>query len=294
MPDKKLKIFIIAGEVSGDVLGAKVIRAFDGGVGLSQPDQSKATLGQGCPTKTVQFAGVGGENMQAAGLESLFPISDLAVMGFIEVLGKARTLTRRIRETADAIIKFQPDIVLTIDSPSFAKAVIKKVKDKRTKIQKSAEMSFCPSDHLSIARCPLFYHIVAPQVWAWGAKRARKYAKIFDRLYCFFDFEKPYFEKYGLPTVAVGHPIADGLVPALHKAKGKGQKAITLIPGSRMSEVKKLLPIFKQVAEQITLSFVLCPSSFFIPTVETTREYIERETAGWAVRPTLIPAKDRY
>ncbi len=241
---KPLKIFIIAGEVSGDVLGQKIMMALP---------------------RDTKFVGIGGQNMRDAGLKPIFPISDLAVMGLFEVLAHAKTLTRRINETADAIIKFGPDIVLTIDSPGFAKRVVKKVRGRiNTK----------------------FYHVVAPQVWAWGEKRAKKFAKIFDRLYAFFDFEKPYFEKYGLPVVAVGHPIADGLKPV--KEKDDNQKNIALVPGSRMSEVKKLLPVFKEVAEKLN------GYKFSIPVVETTKKYIEQETKNWAVRPALIPAAKRY
>jgi lipid-A-disaccharide synthase len=257
---KPLKIFIIAGEVSGDVLGEKIMNALP---------------------RNTQFAGIGGENMQRAGshlcvnnkFTSLFPISDLAVMGFFEVLARAKTLTRRINQTADAIIKFEPDIVLTIDSPGFAKRVVKKVRQ----AGRTGRCSGC---------LPLFYHIVAPQVWAWGAERARKFAKIFDRLYAFFDFEKPFFEKYGLPVVSVGHPIADGLCACSDKVGGI--KNIALVPGSRISEVKKLLPIFKEVVEKLS------DYNFSIPVVETTKKYIEQEVKNWAVRPALVPAAKRY
>lgn len=245
---KNIKVFIIAGEVSGDVLGAKIMH--------EMPD--------------TKFVGIGGENMQVAGLKSIFPISDLAVMGLVEVLAHAKTLTNRINQTVDAIIESKPDLVLTIDSPSFAKQVIKKVKLK-TKNQKSKIK---------------FYHVVAPQVWAWGAKRAEKFAKIFDRLYSFFDFEVPYFTKYGLPTISVGHPIADGLNPEEIKTK---EKNISLIPGSRMSEVKKLLPVFKQVAEKLGNDY-----KFSIPTVETTVDYIKKEVKNWNVHPDLVPASKRY
>ncbi|MBN1281642.1 MAG: lipid-A-disaccharide synthase [Alphaproteobacteria bacterium] len=245
---KNIKVFIIAGEVSGDVLGAKIMREMS----------------------NAQFIGIGGENMQVAGLKSIFPISDLAVMGLVEVLAHAKTLTNRINQTVNAIIESKPDLVLTIDSPSFAKQVIKKFKSK-TKNQK-----------LKIK----FYHVVAPQVWAWGASRAKKFAGIFDRLYSFFDFEVPYFTKYGLPTIPVGHPIADGLNPEDIKNK---EKIISLIPGSRMSEVKKLLPIFKQVAEKLGNGY-----KFSIPTVETTVDYIKHEVKNWNVHPDLVPASKRY
>ncbi len=248
---KSLKIFIIAGEVSGDVLGEKIMRALP---------------------RDTKFMGIGGQHMQAAGLRPIFPISDLAVMGVFEVLANVKTLTRRINETADAIIKFGPDIVLTIDSPSFAKRVIKKVRGRiKTK----------------------FYHVVAPQVWAWGEKRAKKFAKIFDKLYAFFDFEKPYFEKYGLPVVAVGHPIADGLKPVA-KSKKKKDKNIALIPGSRMSEVKKLLPLMRTAAEKMCHQKPDVWYNFYIPVVETTFEYIKKETADWCTKPELVPASQRY
>ncbi|MCL2749330.1 MAG: lipid-A-disaccharide synthase [Alphaproteobacteria bacterium] len=249
---KSLKIFIIAGEVSGDVLGEKIMRAL--------------------PHET-QFAGIGGQHMKSAGLRPIFPMSDLAVMGIFEVLAHVRTLTRRISETAAAIEEFQPDIVLTIDSPSFVKRVVKKVRK---------------GSHL-----PKFYHVVAPQVWAWGPKRAKKFAKIFDRLYAFFDFEVPYFEKYGLKTIPVGHPIADGLQPQKEKEKD-GEKNIALIPGSRMSEVKKLLPLLRCAAEQIYYKNPDVWWNFYIPYVETTEKYIRQQTADWCTKPELIPAAKRY
>ena len=175
MQNKKIKVFIIAGEVSGDVLGARIMREMD----------------------DAAFVGIGGENMIGAGLKSLFPMSDLSVMGVIEVAAHARTLTRRINQTVDAIIEMRPDIVLTIDSPGFARSVIKKLRK-------------MPAGRALIADGLKFHHVVAPQVWAWRAGRAKKYAQTFDKLYAFFDFEVPYFTKYGLNTVADGHTIAEG------------------------------------------------------------------------------------
>ena len=245
--NKNLKIFIIAGEVSGDILGAKIMREMPG----------------------IDFIGIGGQNMKNAGLKTLFPMSDLAVMGFFEVLAHASTLTKRIKQTISAIIDEKPDVVLTIDSPGFAKSVIKGVRKKR------------------ILKNTKFYHLVAPQVWAWGAKRARKYAKIFDKLYAFFDFEKPYFEKYGLPVVAVGHPISDGLNK--YKKTVKDDKIITFIPGSRMSEVKRLLPVFRETVEMLGDEY-----KYVIPTVETTDSYIRQNIKNWEIKPDLIASNERY
>ncbi len=261
MQNKKLNIFIIAGEVSGDVLGARIM--------AEMPDAT--------------FTGIGGENMIAAGLKSLFPMGDLSVMGVIEVAAHARTLTRRIRQTVDAIIATHPDIVLTIDAPGFARSVI-------GKIRKSDAGRALISDGLR------FHHVVAPQVWAWRPGRAKNYADVFDKLYAFFDFEIPYFTKYGLDTVAVGHPISDGLIGkyrATHYRDGDAEKVITLVPGSRMSEVKRLMPIFRRTAETLVANGYQ-GYKFVIPTVETTAEYVRRETARWNAPVTLVPGTQRY
>ena len=260
MQNKKLTIFIIAGEVSGDVLGARIM--------AEMPDAA--------------FVGIGGENMIAAGLKPLFPMGDLAVMGVIEVAAHARTLMRRIRQTANAIIETRPDIVLTIDTPGFARSVISQVRK-------------MPAGRALIADGLKFHHVVAPQVWAWRPGRAKKYAQTFDKLYAFFDFEVPYFTKYGLDTVAVGHPISDALI-GKYKAPRRGadaEKIITLVPGSRMSEVKRLMPIFRQTAEILGTSGYR-GYKFVIPTVETTRQYVQAQVAHWCVPVELVPSSRRY
>ena len=121
----KPKVFIIAGEVSGDVLGARIM--------AQMPD--------------VEFSGIGGENMKAAGLQTLFPMADLSVMGVVEVVAHARTLTRRIRETVAEIIRQRPDIILTIDSPGFARGVM----------------------HFLTLRCPILQNMVWIQ-WRLGIR----------------------------------------------------------------------------------------------------------------------------
>ncbi|MDR3208341.1 MAG: hypothetical protein LBT45_00660 [Rickettsiales bacterium] len=241
------KVFIIAGEVSGDVLGGELMR-----VALEKnPD--------------MRFVGIGGDMMAAAGLKTLFSISDLSVMGVGEVMRKSRTLLERIRRAAAAIASEKPDVVLTVDSPSFASRVIKRARraGARTK----------------------FYHVVAPMVWAWGARRAKKYAKIFDRLFCFFDFEKSYFEKYGLDTEVIGYPIY-GIVR--REMRNADKKYIALLPGSRMGEVSKVLPIYAAVTARRP------EYDYAIPVTETTRDFIGRETKSWRVKPRLIPFAKRY
>lgn len=256
MQNKKKRIFIIAGEVSGDVLGGHIMSH----------------------AESAEFVGIGGENMQRAGLQSLFPMSDLSVMGIVEVVAHAKTLTKRIKQTVNAILEYQPDLVLTIDSPGFAKSVIKQIRNS------DAGKSL-------IANGMRFHHVVAPQVWAWRSGRAKKYAKMFDKLYAFFDFEIPYFTKYGLDTVAVGHPIADGLI-GKYKSKHT-EKIITLIPGSRLSEVKRLLPLMRDIVDRLVRNGY-SKYRFVIPTVETTVGYIGQEIKKWPVKPDLIPSSDRY
>ena len=258
MQNKKMKIFIIAGEVSGDVLGARVMRRI----------------------KNAEFVGIGGENMTACGLKSIFPMSDLSVMGIIEVALHARTLSRRIREAVNAIIKEKPDMVLTVDSPGFARSVIKKLRRSRV----GADM---------IAHGLRFHHIVAPQVWAWRPGRAKKYARTFDKLYAFFDFEVPYFTKYGLDTIAVGHPIAENIMETLESNTKSNDKIITIVPGSRMSEVRRLMPLFRDVVVAIN-SCDYRGYKFAIPVVETTREYVKNAIADWPVEPELVDSTARY
>ena len=256
MQNKKQKIFIIAGEVSGDVLGAKIMR--------EMPD--------------AQFVGIGGENMVATGLNPLFPMRDLAVMGAVEVLAHARTLTKRIKQTVNAILTERPDIVLTIDSPGFAKSVI-------GRLRKSV------AGRELIANGLRFHHVVAPQVWAWRPGRAKKYAKLFDKLYAFFDFELPYFTKYGLSTMAVGHPISDGLVGRTPETTR--EKIIIIVPGSRMSEVKRLMPLYRQTVEMLIKSGYR-GYKYAIPTVETTRDYVAKSIRNWPVPVEIVESANRY
>ena len=258
MQNKKLRVFVIAGEVSGDVLGGRIMSKI----------------------KNAEFVGIGGENMQAAGLQSLFPMSDLSVMGIVEVLGHAKTLTRRIKQTVNAILTEKPDVVLSIDAPGFAKSVIKQVRKN-------------PDGKKLIENGLQFQHVVAPQVWAWRSGRAKKYAQIFDKLYAFFDFEVPYFTKYGLNTVAVGHPIADGLIGKYKKSNKNAEKIITLVPGSRISEVKRLLPLMRDVVDMLYRNGYM-GYKFIIPVVETTKDYVTAQVAKWPVKPELVASVDRY
>jgi lipid-A-disaccharide synthase len=161
-------IFIVAGEPSGDMLGARLMAA------LKERSGGRA-----------RFAGVGGERMVAEGFESLFPLADLSVMGYVEVVPRIPHLLARLRQAAAAARAARPDAVITIDSPEF---------------------SFRLARRLAGASVPLI-HYVAPQVWAHRPGRAAGLARLIDHLLTLLPFEPPYFERFGLPCTFVGHAV---------------------------------------------------------------------------------------
>ena len=211
-----MKLFLIAGEPSGDALGAALMA----GVKALGPDTT--------------FSGVGGPLMEAEGLKSLFPMEDLAVMGLLEVLPKYAHLKRRIRETADAVNAAEPDVLITIDSPDFCLRVAALVRAARPG-QKTV-------------------HYVAPTVWAWRPGRAAKMAPLIDHVLALFPFEPPYMEAAGMGCTFVGHPVvaqpratpAEAAAFRAGRAIGAGQPLLLCLPGSRKGEVTRLLPRFAQ------------------------------------------------
>ena len=216
---KPLKIYLIAGEASGDLLGAHLMR--------SLKNQSR---------EPVSFYGIGGDRMAGEGLKSLFPYYELSMMGFVEILPYIFNLMARIQSTVDDILAKQPDIVVTIDSPGFCFRVVEKLRKEKAKIK--------------------FLHYVAPSVWAYKPQRAQKCAGLFDHLLALLPFEPPYFEQVGLPCTWVGHPVV--AETAIGNGAAFRQKyeippsttLFTLLPGSRKGEVERHMPIF---ARAITL-----------------------------------------
>ena len=168
-----MRIFVIAGEASGDSLGAAVM------AGLK-------SLVPG-----VEFDGVGGPGMQAEGLSSRFAMQELSVMGLAEIAPKYFALKRRIRECADAVLADPPDLLLTIDSPDFCLRVARLVKAR--------------SDIRTV-------HYVAPTVWAWRPKRAEKMAQVIDHVLALFPFEPPYMQRAGMECDFVGHPVVNEVI----------------------------------------------------------------------------------
>lgn len=207
-------VYLIAGEASGDFLGAQLMAA------LKAQDPQ------------IQFSGIGDTLMTAQGLESLFPMEELSVMGVFEILPKLKSLLGRIDETAQDIVVQKPDVVVTIDAPDFSFRVHKKL---RKALGDTA---------------PQLVHYVAPTVWAWRPKRAAKISKFLDALICLFHFEPPYFEKEGLRAIAVGHPMMEsGVLDA--KAEISDIKKLGVFFGSRRGEVKRLSPVLIEALKQI-------------------------------------------
>lgn len=258
---KSKKIFIIAGEVSGDILGADLMKSI-----ISKD-------------KSVKFYGVGGEEMQKInGFKSLFNIKDIAVMGIFEVLKHLCIIKKRIKETINQITKIKPDLIITIDSPGFNMRIVKQIKKQFPNIKT--------------------LHYVAPQVWAWKEKRAKKVALLYDYLICFFDFEIPYFTKYGLKTFAVGHTAiknVNGNSERFLKTYklSKNDNVITMLPGSRVQIAKRLLPIYKEVVEKLYKQ--VKNLKVVMPTTSTSHNFIINEVAKWNIKPLIITTKqDRY
>ena len=240
----KLKIYLIAGEPSGDALGARLMRALK--------------------TKTennVEFFGIGGDTMEKEGMTSLFDISELAIMGLCEVIPSIPKVLKRIKQTVEDIVKIHPDIVITIDSWSFGSRVQKKLRALKLGIPQ--------------------VHYVAPQVWAWKKKRARTMYKYVDHLLTLLPQEPKYFTPYGLDTTFVGHPVIESPVVNGDETKFRQKyqiaadnKIICLLPGSRHNEVARLLPTFLEAAAILKQQH---PELFFvIPTVKTVATRVKK------------------
>ena len=250
-----LHVYVIAGEPSGDLLGHRLIEAIKAEAGAD-----------------VKFSGVGGSQMQSAGLTSLFAMQDLTVMGLTEVLPRIPKLLGRIKQTVADIRAKRPDIVVTIDAPDFCLRVAKKIK----------------GDGIPVA------HYVAPSVWAWRPGRANKIAQIVDHVMCLLPFEPPYFERAGLSATFVGHSIlesgadnGDGTAFREHHGITEQETVLLVLPGSRMSEVTRLLCVFGEAVKLTSQS--LGPIRVVIPTLSNVADFVKSNTRNW---PNVIISTD--
>lgn len=222
MTSKRKIIYLIAGEASGDLLGARLMHAL------------KEQHGE-----EISFAGIGGPLMEKEGLKSLFPMHYLSVMGISEILPKLTFFLKKIKEAADNIEKINPDIIVTIDAPDFSFRVAKSVQ-KRGNID--AKM----------------VHYVAPTVWAWRSRRARKISKFLDGIMCLLPFEPPYFTKEGMDAAFVGHPFieseamqANGAIFRKKYSIAQDDLTLGLLLGSRSGELKRTAPVLVESVIQL-------------------------------------------
>lgn len=245
-----LTLFLIAGEPSGDRLGAALM------AGLK-------ALSPG-----VTFQGIGGPLMQAEGLESLFPMEELSVMGLVEVLPKYFALKRRIAQAAQAMLASGAQAMITIDSPDFCLRVAAIVKAARPDV-------------------PVI-HYVAPSVWAWRPGRAAKMARVVDHVLALLPFEPPYMTAAGMSCDFVGHPVvAEPLATEAEAETMRGNGPLILaLPGSRKGEVARLAPVLGQVVARIKTAH---PSArVALPTVRGVAGLVQELTADWAIPPRII------
>ena len=229
----------------------------------------------------IRFAGMGGETMIASGFESLFDISEISVMGFVEVLPKLRLIMRRMNQVMADIRERRPDVIVTVDSWGFVHQVLARLKKEGSQIPR--------------------VHYVAPQVWAWKKGRAKTVARLVDQLMTLLPYEPPYFEKYGLKCTFVGHPVIENTAnltndPVAFKQKYNIPERCTLIsvlPGSRHSEITRLIPVFKKVLLQLKKTF---PALFLvIPTVAAISREVETAFADLDIPHRIILGQyERY
>lgn len=245
-----MKLFLIAGEPSGDRLGAALM------AGLHE-------LAPG-----TSFVGVGGPAMEDQGLTSRFPMEELTVMGLVEVLPKYRALKRRIAETAQAVVQSGAEALVTIDSPDFCLRVARMAKAARPDL-------------------PVI-HYVAPSVWAWRAGRAARMAQVVDHVLALLPFEPPFMRAAGMGCDFVGHPVVAEPVAGPEQVAdfaarhGLATPWLLMLPGSRKSEVQRLAPVFGATLAGLP------PVPVVLPTVRGVAGLVRTMVADWPVAPLIV------
>ena len=254
-PEHIPTIMLVAGEPSGDALGGQLIE------GLKLLTQGR-----------LRIIGVGGSEMRAAGLQSLFSLDDTSVMGLREVVPRVPRILARVRQAAAFAAKMQPDITVTIDSPDFTHRVAKAIRRMAPDLK--------------------LVSYVAPQVWASRPERAKKMATYFDHVLCLLPFEVPFFADAGLKATFVGHPVVERAptagLGATFRAKygiGADERILVLLPGSRLSEIRFLWPVFRDAIEQTEAKTGAL--RIVLPTVPTVATRVKALVAEWG-HPVLV------
>ncbi len=229
------KVFVLTGEPSGDKLASKVIKE------LKKINQN------------IEYLSVGGENLRSLGIKTIYELKEITYIGFTNVIFNIFKINKKINETVQAIIDFNPDVLFTVDSPDFTLRVAEKVKNKNSKIKT--------------------IHYVAPQVWVWREGRIKKIKKFIDHILLLFNFEKPYFEKENMSHEFVGHPLLEadsGSKIDINQILEKNKALISVFPGSRISEIKALVPILLKFIKLMNNNY-----NDFIYVFHTTRQHYE-------------------
>jgi lipid-A-disaccharide synthase len=252
---RPLRIFLVVGEHSGDQLGFKLMRALRDATGGA-----------------VAFSGIGGAAMQAEGLQSLFPLTDIAVMGILPVIARLPTLLARIRETAAAIVAAPPDALVIIDSPDFTHRVARRVRP-------------------ALPGLPIIDY-VSPSVWAWRPGRARAMRAYVDCLLALLPFEPAAHQRLGgPPCFYVGHPLIERLTELRPNANEAARRAgapplIIALPGSRRSIMRRLIDDFGGALA--LLAREIGPLEVALPTMPHLAAEITERTANWPVAPRIV------
>ena len=250
-------VYIVAGEASGDVLGARLIAALR----RKRPD--------------LDFAGIGGPRMAEQGVPSLFDYRELALMGLLEVLPKVFRLKRLLADAAADVTAKRPAVLVTIDSPGFTLRLAAMVRSTGVPI----------------------VHYVAPQVWAWRPGRVVKLKEKVDRILCLLPFEPIFFEAAGIPVTFVGHPVLESGADAgdaerfrtAHGLRGE-ERPIIVMPGSRRMEASRLLPIFGAALR--IASEKLPGLRPVVPVAPIVAETVRRVAADWPAAPILVEGNE--
>jgi lipid-A-disaccharide synthase len=262
-PFARSLVYFVVGEPSGDILASRMMKALR----KKSPD--------------ICFAGIGGDTMTDLGFESLFPMSELSVMGFWEVLPRLPLILKRMNEVADDIATKRPDVLVTVDSWGFVGRLLQKLKKRGIQLPK--------------------VHYVAPQVWAWKKGRAAKVAKSVDHLLCLLPYEPPYFEKYGLKCTFAGHPVIETTAEMSVRQDDfraryripETSVLLIVLPGSRHIEVSRLAPLFCKVIRQLSVHF---PALYLvIPTVSAMGNEVKAAFADIGLPHSIIYGQhERY
>lgn len=253
---RPLDVFLVAGETSGDLLGAALMKKLRERVG------------------NVRFRGIGGPEMQAQGLASQFPMTDITAMGFGQVIAKLPLILRRIRETVSAIKQSPPDILVLIDSPDFNQRVAKRVRR-------------------ALPNLPIVKY-VSPTVWVWRPGRAKKLKPLVDHLLALFPFEPEVHRRLGgPPTSYVGHPLLEKLSelrPSKTEEELRKQEPplLLVLPGSRTSEIERLAPLFGEAVGRIAQKQKI---EVVLPTIAAQVERVKAQVANWPVKPRIVASE---